>query len=106
MERRWHDFDTNLHDCRDSLDQLVTSARSRYMKVGGDMAEAFVRSYQQAKFRLPGVLLQREIFERQVKPNLGDKKIAYIWVDTLRYEMARELVQTPNQSFGKRDVLR
>jgi len=94
MERRWHDFDTSLHDCHDSLDQLVNSARSRYMKVGGDMAEAFVRSYQQAKFRLPGALLQREIFEHKVKPDLGDKKIAYIWVDALRYEMARELVQT------------
>ena len=94
LERRWHDFDTSLHECRDSLDQLVNSARSRYMKVGGDMAEAFVRSYQQAKFRLPGVLLQREIFEHKVKPDLGDKKIAYIWVDALRYEMARELVQT------------
>lgn len=94
MERRWHDFDTSLHDCRDSLDQLVNSARSRYMKAGGDLAEAFVRSFQKAKFRLPGVLLQREIFEHQVKPNLEDKKTAYIWVDALRYEMARELAQT------------
>ena len=41
--------------------------------------------------RREGVLRQRDIFEKQVKPLLGEGKVAYVWVDALRFEMAREL---------------
>lgn len=94
MERRWHNFDWGLHDQHKSLEQLINHARHRYMDVGSQMAEAFVRRYHTAKFQLPGVLRQTNVFSQQVKPKLAEGKTAYVWVDALRYEMARELAQT------------
>jgi PglZ domain len=70
------------------------------MDVGSQLAETFLRRYQAAKFRIPGVLRQTEIFERQVKPKLAEGKTAYVWVDALRYEMAHELVQTLTEDYN------
>ena len=47
--------------------------------------------YGQAKLPLKNIIRQNEIFETQVKPQLGKGKTAYVWVDALRFEMAREL---------------
>jgi len=103
MERRWHDFDSSLHQCHQSLDQLVSCARDRYMDVGGQLAEKFITGYQKAKFRLDGVLHQTEIFDIEVKPTIStegeDHKVALIWVDALRYEMARELAQVLQEDY-------
>lgn len=99
MERRWHNFDWELHNRHQSLEKLINHARHRYMGVGSQLAETFVRRYQAAKFRIPGVLRQTEVFERQVKPKLAEGKTAYVWVDALRYEMAHELVQTLTEDY-------
>jgi PglZ domain len=99
MERRWHDFDPSLHHCHDSLEKLINRARKRYMDIGSQSAETFVRQYQKAKFRIPGVLRQTEVFEQQLKPNLAKGKTAYVWVDALRYEMARELAQILEEDY-------
>ena len=40
-----------------------------------------------------------QIFETQVKPRLGDGKVAYVWVDALRFEMARELADVLKADF-------
>lgn len=105
MERRWHDFDSRLHPCHQSLDQLVHCARDRYMDVGGQLAEKFIEGYQKAKFKLNGVLHQTQIFETQIKPAISteseDHKVAFIWVDALRYEMARELSQVLQEDYGQ-----
>src|SRR5205814_490037 len=37
--------------------------------------------------------------EKQVKPRLGASKIAYVWADALRFEMARELCQVLKVDF-------
>lgn len=63
------------------------------------MAEAFVRRYHTAKFQIPGVLRQTNVFSQQVKPKLAEGKTAYVWVDALRYEMARELAQTLTEDY-------
>jgi hypothetical protein len=94
MERRWHNFDWGLHDQYQSMEQLINHARHRYMEVASQLAEAFVQRYHAVKFRIPRVLRQTEVFSQQVKPKLAEVKIAYVWVDALRYEMARELAQT------------
>nr|WP_277879362.1 PglZ domain-containing protein [Coleofasciculus sp. FACHB-712] len=69
------------------------------MTVGSQLAETFVRRYQAAKFRLPGILRQTEVFFKAVKPKLAEGKTAYVWVDALRYEMARELAQTLTEDY-------
>jgi hypothetical protein len=39
------------------------------------------------------------VFEKQVKPRLNGDKIAYVWVDALRFEMARELCDVLKEDF-------
>jgi len=91
MERRYHEFNFSLNE---SLDQLLAKARNRYMDVGTTLAEQFLRRYQSVGFQIDGVLRQVNIYDKRVKPRLAEGKVAYVWVDALRYEMAHELVQT------------
>jgi PglZ domain len=91
MERRWHSFDFEIGSRYKSLDQLVVKARQRYMEVGGKLSEAFLSRAQESGFHSPQIGLQTEIFARSVKPKLAEGKTAFIVVDALRYEMAREL---------------
>jgi hypothetical protein len=91
MERRYHEFHFSFPD---GLEQLLARARQRYMEIGSMLAESFLQHYHAEKFRLDGVLRQVEIFDRKVKPHLAEGKVAYVWVDALRYEMAYELAQT------------
>lgn len=99
LERRCHTFDFDLGDRHRDLEQLLARARHRYMEVGSALAERFLRGYHAAKFRLPGVLQQREIFAKRVKPKLVEGKTAYVWVDALRFEMARDLAQALTEDF-------
>lgn len=91
MERHYYDISFDLPD---RLERLLVRARHRYMEVGSLLAETFLRAYQADKFHLPGVLRQAEIFAQKVRPRLAEGKVAYVWVDALRYEMAYELAHT------------
>ena len=46
MERRYYNFDFEQTARYDGLHSLVNQARQRYMKVGDELSEKFVRSYQ------------------------------------------------------------
>jgi hypothetical protein len=98
MERRWHNFEFDPGTSHESLEQLVIRARQRFMEVGGKLSEMFVRRLQEAGFRLSR-LQQRQVFEKKVKPWLAQGKIAFIAVDALRFEMARELAETLTDEF-------
>lgn len=91
MEHRYYEVSFQLHD---QFEQLFSRARQRYMEVGSTLAETFLRAYQGQKFTLKGALQQREIYEKTVKPGLTQGKVAYVWVDALRYEMGYELAQS------------
>lgn len=84
------DFDDAQHE---TLLKLLHRARQRYMEVGGRLSERFVRALEQERFRLPGVRTQRETFTSLVAPALREGKTAYLLVDALRFELARELVR-------------
>ena len=99
MERRYHNFDFGFDKETRLLEQLVFKARAAYMNAGAMLAERFQQSYQKALFDIPGVMRQFQIFNSQVKPAMKRGKTAYIWVDALRYEMARELAQTLGDQF-------
>ncbi len=90
MEKRWFEFETD-GDRHQTLERLFRRARQRYMQVGSAVAELFVTRYRAAKLPLAKVTRQTDIFEQRVKPLLGEGKVAYVWVDALRFEMAREL---------------
>jgi hypothetical protein len=99
MERRYHNFDFDLDERDEALERLITRARQRYMEVASLMAERFLRRYQEGKFQLGKALRQTQIFEKKVKPKLVEGKTAYVWVDALRHEMARELVESLTPEF-------
>ena len=91
MESRRFGFDFNAGGEHDGLERLCNKAEQRYMEVGSALCKLFVTQFSKTKHPVKGLLRQRECFEKVVKPQLGAKKIAYVWVDALRFEMAREL---------------
>jgi len=91
LERRYHDFTFKAH--HETLEKLITRARQRYMDVGDNLAAHFVEELKAAKFRVAGVQRQRDIYGEAVAPALKAGKTAYVLVDALRFEMARELVE-------------
>ncbi|MDM7912780.1 MAG: PglZ domain-containing protein, partial [Methanotrichaceae archaeon] len=96
MEKRYHNLDWEIGD---SLERLIIKARERYMDAASKMAERFLQLYQHDGFEISGVLRQVEIFEKIVKPALEEGKIAYVWADALRFEMARELLWIMSPEF-------
>ncbi len=97
MESRWYNFEPH-GDEHDSIEKLVIKARHRYVEVGSEIARQFLTRLQK-KAPEKSVSRQREIFESQVKPSLGEKRVAYIWVDALRFEMGRELARLLKDEF-------
>src|SRR5262249_50101213 len=99
MESRKYNFDFSAGDDHHGLEKLITKAEQRYNEVGSELAKCFVINFKKVKHPIKGLLQQRNIFEKQVKPLLGDGKVAYVWVDALRFEMARELSRLLTDNF-------
>jgi hypothetical protein len=91
MESRWYNFEPERGENHSSLEKLIIKAEQRYAEVGAELAKHFVSHFQKAKHPVKGVLRQRDMFATQVQSRLTEGKIAYVWVDALRFEMAREL---------------
>jgi len=99
MESRKYNFEFAASDDHDGLEKVIIKAEQRYTEVGSELAKHFVTYFQKAKHPIKGLLRQREVFERRVKPHLGEGKVAYVWVDALRFEMARELCRLLKDDF-------
>ena len=99
MESRWYTFEPELGTDHRSLEQLIMKAEQRYTEVGTALAKHFVTQFHKTKHPVKDVLRQRDVFDTQVKPRLDDGKIAYVWVDALRFEMARELCDVLKDDF-------
>jgi len=97
MESRWHNFEP-YGDDHDSIEKLVIRARQRYVEVGSEIARCFLTQLQR-KAPDKNIARQCEVFERHVKPSLDTEKIAYVWVDALRFEMGRELACLLREDF-------
>lgn len=98
MEQIWHDFDFDHAGQHQTLDSLITHARHRFATAGSQAAERFAKSWSSQSFQIPHLPKQIGIFDDWVRPGLGDDKVAYLWIDALRFEMARQLV---NESLGQ-----
>jgi hypothetical protein len=99
MESRKYNFEFAASDIHQGLEKLITKAEQRYTEVGSELAKHFITQFARAKHPIPGLLRQRDFFEKQVKPHLGEHKVAYVWVDALRFEMARELSRLLTDDF-------
>jgi len=91
MERRYHVFDVDVTGVHRAIELLIAKARARYAAVASELGERFLRGLYASKLTIKGVPRQAETFERFVRPALDRGKTAYLLVDGLRYEMAREL---------------
>ena len=98
MSRGAH-FDPDAADPRPGLDKLILKAEQQYTEVGSQLAKEFVTQFSKAKHPIAGLLRQVQVFETLVKPHLGKGKTAYVWVDALRFEMARELADVLKSDF-------
>lgn len=99
MESRKYNFEFASSNDHHGLEKLITKAEQRYTEVGSELAKHFITYFHKAKHPIIGLLRQRDVFEKQVKPHLGEGKVAYVWVDALRYEMARELCRLFKDDF-------
>jgi hypothetical protein len=99
MESRKYNFEFGAGDDHHGLDKLITKAEQRYTEVGSELAKHFITTFQKAKHPIKGLAQQRDIFDKQVKPLLSEGKVAYVWVDALRFEMARELSRLLKDDF-------
>jgi len=97
MESRWHDFEPGQD--QEGLEKLIAKARQRYMEVGSKLAKHFVTQLSKAKHPVKGIQRQVEVFDKLVKPKQKEKKVAYLWVVALRFEMARELCEALGEAF-------
>jgi hypothetical protein len=100
MESRWYNFEPVSGEDHNSLEQLIVKAEQRYAEVGSQLAQYFIEQFSKTKHPISGLLRQRDIFETQVKPKLTEGKVAYVWVDALRFEMARELCRLLKDDFA------
>jgi PglZ domain len=99
MESRKYNFEFDAAGEHQGLEKLITKAEQRYTELGSQLAKHFVTQLSKTKHPIAGLRRQRDIFEQDVKPRLRDTKIAYVWVDALRFEMARELAQLLEDDF-------
>jgi hypothetical protein len=99
MESRYLNFDFSVGRDHHELQKLIKRAEQRYTEVGSELARYFITNLQKSNHPIKGLLRQRDIFEKQVKPHLNEGKVAYVWVDALRFEMARELCRLLKDDF-------
>ena len=92
LERDFHrfDLDPQVHD---TLIRLVAKARHQYTEAANELAHTFLQAYSNANFTIAGVLLQSDVYKEAVAPAVQQERVAYLLVDALRFEMARELVE-------------
>src|SRR5262249_37895305 len=91
MEQRVHRFEMELTGEHEPLEQLIARARQRYTEAAALVAGAFTTALEQSELSVPGYGVPRQIIQASVAPALREGKTAYVLVDGLRYEMAREL---------------
>lgn len=91
MEQRVHRFEMELTDEHETFERLVARARQQYTEAAGLVTEAFTASLERTGLAVPGYGTQRNTYRASVAPALREGKTAYVLVDALRYEMAREL---------------
>ena len=100
LERDFHRFELDVQQ-HESLIQLAALARQRYAAISDRLAKLFTRAYAADGFELPNVLLQADVYQETVAPLVKTGRTAYILVDALRFEMARELSTLLRQAQDK-----
>ncbi len=111
LERQYADFDVGVGEEHDDLQKVVARARQEYGRTVNRSAEEFQQALEAAEFDVKEFLHQDKVFPKLVAGSVrssgrgavaGPKDagpVAYVLVDALRYEMARELVRGLERDF-------
>jgi len=84
----------------EEVESLVAICRQRYTEVAGAAHATFLRAVEREGWPPEGTLRQTQVFGRFVAPALEERrKVVYFLVDSMRYEMGRDLGGTLD-SFG------
>lgn len=99
LEHRFERFDIDISVEHSLMEKVIVKARQKYLDAVGDLAESFQQACDLSGFDFEELPLQREIFASEIEPMLQYGKVAYLWVDALRYEMAAELIKGFGEDF-------
>jgi hypothetical protein len=81
-----------------SIDLLVTNIRTIYRDYMDELQKAFYTSFK--SWPIEGLNRNIQLFDKYITPELkGKKKVAYILVDALRFEISKELEQSLSNHF-------
>jgi hypothetical protein len=84
----------------EEVESLVAICRQRYTEVVGAAHAIFLSAIEKEGWPPEGILRQTQVFDRYVAPALDERrKVAYFLLDSMRYEMGRDLGGTLD-SFG------
>ena len=99
LEKRASSLEFVLNNPPEEIERLIVLARQRYSDVANRFAETFVRTWNAESFQTTGYYRQSQVFEMFVSPLCRSHKTAYILVDALRFELARELPASLGKEF-------
>lgn len=96
VDRRQREFEQAVGayvSMDDSVDVATEVGRRRYARLAEQLQTLFVRHLETAGWPPQGRLANAEVFDRYVAPLLTERgrRVAYIMVDALRYELGLEL---------------
>ena len=102
LERRASSLEFALATPAAEVDQLVHTVRHRHQQVSGALAEHFIRAWRAEAFGVGDRVRQTEVYFQYVVPELALHRTAYVLVDALRWELARELPDVLGSDFETR----
>lgn len=99
FQRRFEMTLSQIISSNQSIDLLVTNIRTIYRDYMDELQKAFYSSFQ--SWPIEGLNRNIQLFDKYITPELtGKKKIAYILVDALRFEIGKELEQSLSNHFS------
>jgi hypothetical protein len=89
LQREFEQAVGDLHDPHDLMNEVVGQARATYRRLAEKVQTAFVKHLETSGWPPAGRLANGEVYDRFVGERLKDRgrKIAYLMVDALRYEL-------------------
>ncbi|MDP3945227.1 MAG: PglZ domain-containing protein [Lutibacter sp.] len=97
-QRRFEMTISQIISSNQSIDLLVTKIRTIYREYIGKLQKAFYASFN--SWPIEGMNRNIQLFDKYITPELkGKKKIAYLLVDALRFEIGKELEQSLSNHF-------
>ena len=99
LEHRIERFDFGKYGYDAIAEKVIVKARNEYNQCLTGMTLTFQNAFTSHGFSVKGLARQQETFKKELEPLVGKEKVAYIWVDALRYEMAVQLCRGFDQGF-------